>query len=339
MNIEPYLTPYKWGKPVLTGSGRPGAFDERAVACPFVFQHNGKFYMMYVGFDGIGYQTALAVSDDLLSWEHLDLILTRDDNGAWDSVNIAGTWILKENRIDAPPVLKRWNGKYWLVYHAYPETGYEEGSAKIGIAWTEDERLLEWNRLPEPILTPEDGADWEKGGLYKECLVKHEGTFYLYYNAKNTNKGRWIEQTGVAFSEDLLHWRRYEHNPVLPVTPERWDCGFASDPCVLYDDANRQWVMFYFGYNYKQAQEGIALSPDMLSWIKHPDPIITVGTGDEIDAIFAHKPSVITHQGILYHFYCSCRKFREGDPTKNYGKEFRTISVATSQPLAVPSNP
>ena len=108
MNIDKYLTPYKYGKPVLIGSGVPGNFDERAVDCPFVFQHNGKFYMMYVGFDGIGYQTALAVSDDLLHFEHHAVILRRNEGNGWDDNNIAGTWILRENRIDAPPVLKKW---------------------------------------------------------------------------------------------------------------------------------------------------------------------------------------------------------------------------------------
>src|SRR5690625_1263656 len=229
MNIQPYLTPYKYGKPVLVGSGEKGNFDEQAVDCPFVFQHNDKFYMMHVGFDGTGYQTGLATSDDLLNWEHKGVILRRDEGSGWDDNNIAGTWIMKENRIDAPPVLKKWQGKYWLVYHAYPGYGYENGSAKIGIAWTEDEELLEWHRLPDPILTPEEGADWERGGLYKECLIEHEGRFYLYYNAKNKNKGRWIEQTGVAFSDDLKSWERYEHNPVLPVTEDAWDSGFARD--------------------------------------------------------------------------------------------------------------
>ncbi|GAA4878085.1 hypothetical protein GCM10023310_67670 [Paenibacillus vulneris] len=331
MDIQPYVTPYKYGKPVLTGSGLAGHFDYNAVDCPFVFRHNKQFYMMYVGFDGIGYQTALATSRDLLNWEHLAVILRRDEGAGWDSVNIAGTWILKENRIDAPPVLKKWNNKYWLVYHAYPNTGYEEGSAKIGIAWTEDEDLLTWHRCPDPILTPEEGADWEKGGLYKECLVEHDNKFYLFYNAKNKNKGRWIEQTGVAFSTDLVHWERYEHNPVLQVSPERWDSGFVSDPCVLRN--GDQWVMYYFGFNYKQAQEGLALSRDLFHWDKYPEPIITVGEEGSIDSIFAHKPSVITHDGVLYHFYCSCRLFKEGDPTCNYGKEFRTITVAASHPV------
>ncbi|OZB98245.1 hypothetical protein [Paenibacillus sp. XY044] len=331
MDIRSYLTPYKWNEPVLVGSGEKDAFDYHAVDCPFVFEHQNRFYMMYVGFDGLGYQTALAVSDDLLRWEHLSTILRREEGSGWDSRNVAGTWIMRENEMQGPAKLKKWNGKYWLAYHSYPGEGYEEGSARIGLAWTEDENLLHWNRLERPILTPEDGESWERGGLYKECLLEHEGTFYLFYNAKNKNHGRWIEQTGLATSTDLIHWDRHPHNPVIQVTPEAWDSGFASDPCVLRN--GNEWAMFYFGYNYKKAQEGIALSPDLRHWNKHPEPIITVGGEGELDETFAHKPSVISHNGILYHFYTASRKPKEGDRTCNVFPEFRTITVATSRPL------
>lgn len=189
----------------------------------------------------------------------------------------------------------------------------------------------QWHRLEDPILVPENGEDWEKGGLYKECLVEYEGTFYLFYNAKNTNTGRWIEQTGVATSTNLKDWKRYEKNPVLKVSPERWDAGFVSDPCILQD--GDQWVMYFFGYNYKKAQEGIALSKDLLNWKKYPEPIIKVGDEGELDSIFAHKPSVITNNGVLYHFYCSSRAYRQGDPTINWGTEYRTITVAASKDI------
>jgi predicted GH43/DUF377 family glycosyl hydrolase len=253
------------------------------VDVPVVFRHNERFYMMHYGFDGIGYQTALAVSDDLLNWEHLGLMLRRGERKeGWDSRNIAGTWILRDNELSGPGTLKKWDGKYWLVYYSYPEDGYEEGPARIGLAWTEDESLMTWNRLEDPILTPEEGTDWERGGLYKQCLVEHEGTFYLFYNAKNKNHGRWIEQTGVATSKDLRSWNRYEHNPVIRVTPDAWDCGFVSNPCVLKN--GDEWVMYYFGYNYKKAQEGIATSKDLLNWTKYPEPIITVGEEGEIDS-------------------------------------------------------
>ncbi len=266
----------------------------------------------------------------MLHWEHLRVILRRNEGSNWDAKNIAGTWIMKENRMDAPPRLKKWNNKYWLVYHAYPESGYEQGAASIGLAWTEDAELLEWQRLPDPILIPEEGARWEQGGLYKECLIEHEGRFYLFYNAKDMSSP-WVEQIGLAFSNDLQAWQRYEHNPVLRVSPGSWDSGFVSDPCVLKH--GDQWIMYFFGYDYKRAQEGIAFSKNLIDWHKYPEPIIRVGEAGAIDSIFAHKPSIIAHNDVLYHFYCSCRKWQAGDRTKNLGNEFRTITVATSHDI------
>ena len=64
--ISAYATPYKYGKLVLAASTDKDAFDCRSVDCPFVFQHDGVFYMTYIGWDGTGYQTGLASSSDLV---------------------------------------------------------------------------------------------------------------------------------------------------------------------------------------------------------------------------------------------------------------------------------
>src|SRR6185437_12908718 len=77
-DLAPFRTPYKYGKRVLEKSGVPGSFDERSVDCPFVFSANRRFHMTYVGYDGIGYQTGLAESDDLVHWRRSGLILARD---------------------------------------------------------------------------------------------------------------------------------------------------------------------------------------------------------------------------------------------------------------------
>ncbi|MBM7568858.1 hypothetical protein [Paenibacillus sacheonensis] len=332
--IEKYLTPYKLDRPVLTGSGVPGAYDELAVDCPFVFRHQDKFFMLHVGFNGVAYQTALATSDNLIDWTPYGVILKRGEGSGWDSRNAAGCWLLRENDLDGVPKLKKWNDRYWLVYHAYPDDGYEAGPARIGLAWTQDEDLLTWNRLPEPILTPEDGEAWERGGLYKECIIEHEGKFYMFYNAKNMPDAEddWIEQTGYAVSDNLTDWTRSAANPVLRVTEGRWDSRFVSDPCVVKD--GDRWLMYFFGFDGRHAQEGLALSDDLTSWTKLEEPILRSGEAGEIDATHAHKPSVVRHEGVLYHYYCACRPNRPGDPTTNFGNEFRTICVAASRPLA-----
>ncbi|MBS5523112.1 MAG: hypothetical protein KHX56_12685 [Clostridiales bacterium] len=340
MTIEKYRTPYKYGRAVLAGSGRAGAFDEKGVDIPFVFMHHGQYYMMYTGFDGIGYQTALAVSDDLLNWRHEAIILKRSLNsGRWDQKSVAGTWIIKESdRLYDIPKLKKIAGKYWLAYHAYPGEGYEEGPAAIGLAWCEDEDLKSWHRLSAPVLTCENGGEWEQGGLYKACIIQKDGLWYMFYNAKN-REARWIEQTGAAVSADLLHWERVspskagkKNEPLLKVTPGNWDGRFVSDPYIVFDDSDGGlWLNFYFGYENGHAQEGLAFSSDLLTWEKAPDPVLPYGAKGDIDENHAHKASIFYKDGILYHFYCATRKNRETDSTSLYG-EWRTITVAASKP-------
>jgi len=326
LDFTAWRTDYKWGVPVIAQSGQQGRFDSHGVDCPFVFYRRGRYMMTYVGFDGLGYQTGLAESDDLIHWKSLGTILRRGEGSDWDRVGAAGTWLLKESDdLSELPVLKKVDGKYWMVYHAYPGEGYETGPAEMGLAWSTDEELKEWHRLEQPVFSWKDGADWEKGGLYKSCLIEHEGTYYLFYNAKDAN-GSWREQTGLALSQDLLHWQRYESNPILPIIPESWQSIFVSDPCVV-KDGNR-WLMFYFGYDGSHSQEGIAVSENLLDWKRGEEPLLRHGIPGELDEIHAHKPSVVRHNGVLYHFYCAVRPARPED--RALGNEFRAITVATS---------
>lgn len=328
--IQKYLTPFKYGKPVLAGSGTAGAFDSRGVDIPFVFLHNERFYMLYTGYDGSGYRSALAVSDDLLNWTPQGIILDREAPERWDTVGGAATWMIKEsNRLEDVPRLKKIDGKYWLVYHSYPQNGYEAGPAEIGLAWCDDESLMKWHRLDKPVFSWKDGADWERGGLYKACILEKDGMYYMFYNAKNTD-ARWIEQTGLATSKDLVHWERCPQNPILKVEPESWHERFLSDPYILQD--GDVWLNFFFGYGNGHAQEGLALSKDLVHWEKVENPILPHGEAGEIDANHAHKASILMYKGVLYHFYCATRPVREGDKTEVFG-EFRTITVAASAPF------
>ena len=96
--IQKYLTPYRYEKPVLHGSGMLDAFDEKAVDIPFVFWHQNKYYMLYTGFDGKGYQSALATSDDLLHWEKVrEPILSFGPEGTYYSGHVHKASIVKKD--------------------------------------------------------------------------------------------------------------------------------------------------------------------------------------------------------------------------------------------------
>jgi predicted GH43/DUF377 family glycosyl hydrolase len=316
-------TPYKLGKYVLTASGADGAFDTVSVDCPFVFRHRGAFYMTFVAFDGVGYQTGLASSPDLVTWKKEGCILKRDPASPARRYNVAMNWILRENGLHSPGEVIKVGGDYLGAYHAYPNAGLEQGAAVIGLCRSQD--LRQWAVDP-PCLRPEDGAEWERGGLYKPCLLRHAGQYYLFYNAKNRTEGPWREQTGVAISADLKHWTRYAGNPVIangpPGSPDE---KFASDPCVLQDGGG--WIFFYYGLDTKgRARDLAATGPDLLHATKCDKVLIDVGPEGSIDSAYAHKPSVIQYQGDLYHFYCAV-PHRTGP-----GPEMRGITVARSRP-------
>ncbi len=345
--IAAYRTPYKYPKLILKATGIKGNFDERAVDDPIVFRANGLFHMLYIGFDGTGYQTGLASSHDLIHWSREALVGPRDEASKYTKYNLAISSILRDKNLHGTGEAIKVDGQYLAAWHAYPSAGYEEGAAVIGLARSHD--LLHWT-LTEPVLRPEDGEPWEHGGLYRPDLMLDRGTYYLYYNAKTdtlpkSEGGGWHEQTGVATSVDLKQWTRSALNPLLhngprgsatyPVTnppqdqtppiPESRDSRFASNPFVVKN--GRQYAMYYFGFGYQQpgrACEMLAVGSDPLHFTKAPKVLIDVGAPGSIDETFAHKPSVIYHEGMLYHFYCAV--------SGKYPNEVRGIAVARSRP-------
>ncbi len=137
--------------------------------------------MLYIGFDGTGYQTGLAKSVDLVNWQRVACVARRDPNSKYTRFNIALSCIVREDGLTSPGGLKKVHGRYLGAWNAYPNAGYEAGAAVIGLAWSDD--LLHWE-LTDPILFPSDGAPWEHGGLYRPNLIEQDGALYLYYNAK-----------------------------------------------------------------------------------------------------------------------------------------------------------
>lgn len=320
-------TPHKHGRLVVPPSFVQGAFDSHATDCPFVFEHDGRFYMTFVGWDSIGYRTGLARSSDLIEWTKEGMIIDRGPEGSATEHNIALTGLLRENDLFGPARLKKIDGRFIGTYHAYPGVGYEVGPAAIGLCFSDD--LRNWT-VDDPVLCPRSDCPWEAGGLYKSWIMEHNGLFYLFYNAKNQDEQPWFEQTGFATSTDLVHWQRCPTNPVLPIgMPGEFDDVFASDPCVLR--VGESWVMFYYGYSSDQhARDGYAVSSDLVSWRKSGEILIDVGPPGSFDDKYASKPAMIYANERLYHFYGAVTQF----PKQRIGEiehtEIRGITFAAS---------
>lgn len=326
--LERLRTPRKHPGLVLEASYEKGAFDSLAVDCAFVFEHEGRFYMTFIGFDGAGYRTGMAESADLIHWEKEGLLLDRGPKGSSTEFNIALTWIVRDNELFGNGGLKKVDGQYLGTYHCYPRPGYETGPAAIGLCRSSG--LKQWE-LEEPFLHASDpgAGEWERGGLYKSCLVEHDGVYYMFYNAKNAG-ANWVEQTGFATTTDLKQWKRYEGNPVIPVGPKgSFDDRFCSDPCVVR--CGEVWVMFFYTLSSDgRARDSVAFSKDLVHWEKSGEILIDVGPPGSIDSRYAHKPAVFAKDGKLYHYYCAVAPAPERRMGEVEVGEIRGIAVAAS---------
>ena len=129
----------------------------------------------------------------------------------------------------------------------------------------------------------------------------------------------------MAVSDDMLHWRRYGDEPVIAnAGASRW--AISGDPQIVR--LGDLWVMFYFGAFWKpNAFDTFACSRDLVHWTKWEGPDL-IAPSEPWDKQFAHKPWLLKHDGVVYHFYCAV------------GTEGRAIALATSADLpARPAKP
>ena len=300
----------KIGKILIDKKTVPPEYGTVYVDSAFPFHHNGKIMMTVLLYDGKGYQTALFESENYIDWKFVQIIFGRNPEKPHLRWNAAITSILRDHQLFGPGTLKKVDGYYIAAYTSYPLPGYEAGAGRIGLARSRD--LLSWEP-DDGILFPEDGEEWEQGGLYKTCLLEINGTYYLYYNAKRKEAPN-KEQTGFAVSKDLKVWTRSGKNPVIG----NQICGeftnfFASDPQVF--EHNGKYYCFFFGNStvpeYRTC-ELVASSDDLVHWNAWEERLITHGERGSVDDIHAHKPGILTGpDGILYHYYTAVNSKNE----------------------------
>ena len=314
-------TPYKAGLIIVPEKGEK-------LDGPMVFRHGGKWCMIYVRFDGKGYETMLAESDDLLNWKKLGRVLSRGKPDDWDSEQADGTPLLLDPDWEGTNELKSFDGKYWMLYIGGARKGYETDPLSTGVAYTTDPSApREWTRgRNSPVMSPTDtdARAFERKTIYKHYVIEDPSRslgarFVDFYNAKQ--KGDWHEKIGMALSDDMVNWRRFRDKPVID------DCipgktGISGDPMIRR--MGDLWVMFYFGYNWKPGETGafdtFACSRDLVHWTKWTgEPLLR--PSEPYDSVHAHKPWIIKHDGVVYHFYCAV------------GDKGRGIALATSKPL------
>jgi len=324
-------TPYKYGLVVAPTD------NNHKIDCPTVFRENGVWYMTYVcyngssGTNGRGYETWIAKSSDLLHWTTMGRALAFGAD-EWDCNQRGGFPALIDYDWGGGYNINRFRGSYWMTYIGGHGTGYEAVNAplSIGLASTKNsiaEAKL-WETANAPILSYNDKEAqwWEQMTQYKSTVYqvdkrKFGYRFIMFYNAGGKDathpKG---ERIGVAFSNDMRKWRRYDGNPIFAHDSDGTITGDAQ--IVRFGNL---YVMFYFSafnpsreYN---AYNTFAASRDMIHWIDWRGADLIVPS-KPYDDMFAHKSYVVKHGGVVYHFYCAVNTAGQ-----------RGIAVATSVPM------
>jgi len=317
-------TPYKYGM-VLVPSD-----DTKKMDCPTVFRKNNHWYMTYIQFDGRGYETWLAKSEDLLQWKTLGKLLTfNDDTTVWDAHQKAGYISLEDYTWGGTYEIQQYKGKYWMGYFGGNTKGYEAGLLSTGMAYTKKDitQPHEWKTLDSPILasTDKDVRWWEDKKQYKNTVIwdKQQTTgypFVMYYNANGDTshnrdkKTRWFERIGMAVSNDMVHWQRFKTDPVM-----HHEIGITGDAVI--QKINDVWMMFYFGAFWEERKDAFnrfACSYNLVDWTDWKGEDL-IHSSEPFDAKYAHKSFVVKWDGVVYHFYNAVNN-----------KDQRGIAVATS---------
>lgn len=307
-------TPFKYGVVI------PQPDSARMVDSPTVFREGSIWYMTYIVFDGRGYETWLAQSDDLLHWKTKGKILSFTKN-TWDASQKAGYVSLVNTKWEGDYSVEKYKDRYWMSYLGGNSSGYESGTLKIGMATSPTlTKAVEWKTCSAPLLSPDDAnARWyDNKTIYKSIVIhdmeKHTGhPFVMFYNAKGDTAD--YESIAMAVSDDMRSWKRFGDRPVI--TKHKGICGDAQITKI-----GEIYVMFYFGAFWKPgAFERFACSYDLVNWTDW-DGEDLIAPSEPYDKTYAHKPWVIKWNGMVYHFYTAV------------GDQGRVIALATSKDLS-----
>lgn len=177
-------------------------FESAGVFNPAVVKIDGKFVMLYRAQDQNGTsRLGYATSVDGLKF-------IRRPNPVLEPV----ADYEKDGGVEDPRLVKI-NDLYYLTY-----TGYNKKAAQLCLATSKD--LIHWER--KGVIMPAYKGNWNIGWTKSGAVLtkKVNGKYWMYYMA---DSGKGINEMGVAYSEDLVHWTEALEHPVLEHRPGFFD--------------------------------------------------------------------------------------------------------------------
>ncbi|GBD36719.1 hypothetical protein HRbin36_01847 [bacterium HR36] len=179
-----------------TRYGKNPIYDEHWVEDMMVVRHEGTYYMFA---EGKHDQAQLLTSRDGIQWKRVGQLDVRKKNGEPTEPGPYGTptaWV--ENNI-------------WYLFYERRDLGIWLATSRNMKVWV--------NVQDEPVITLGPG-EYDKEQIALNQIIKYNGRYYAYYHGAGaplpgTRKRLWC--TCVATSQDLIHWVKYDKNPLFPL--------------------------------------------------------------------------------------------------------------------------
>lgn len=130
----------------------------------------------------------------------------------------------KKGWLNDPNGLSFFNGEYHIFYQYQPYAEWPRNAMTWGHATTKD--FLHFKELAPALV---NDMPYDQNGVWSGTAIEHEGRLYAFYASVSAENRQAI---CVAYSDDGVHFTKYDKNPVITDNPFP-NRGNFRDPAVM----------------------------------------------------------------------------------------------------------
>jgi beta-1,2-mannobiose phosphorylase / 1,2-beta-oligomannan phosphorylase len=236
--------------PLFEGAGE-GRWDAAIRERGWILREGETWKMWYTGYDGTREATkslGYATSPDGLTWTRHPENPIYDEHWVEDMMVVRQGdiyYMFAEGKNDQAHLLTSPDGLRWtrqgpLDVRLTSGKPIEPGPYGTPTAWHEEETwylfyerrdLGVWlatskdtqvwrNVQDEPVLSPGQGKH-DQDLIALNQIVKHDGRYYACYHGTSREPKPNLWTSNLAVSTDLVHWKKYPGNPLLPIADNK----------------------------------------------------------------------------------------------------------------------
>lgn len=227
-------------EPVLT-PGRLGCFDDNGVTPSCVIEHDGSFYLYYIGWNPGstvrmhlfgGLAMASSHSSTFKRWSEAPII----ERNRTDPFLNTAPWVVKLNN-------------EWRMYYVSGTEWLHKDLPRYHIKMAFSQDGLNWRREGRVCI---DFKNDQENALARPYVVFDDGIWKMWFAGKGKHY-----RLQYAESYDGIHWERNDNSNCFDVTENAFDSEMIEYAAIVKSE--EKYYMFYNGNNYGFAGIGLAV--------------------------------------------------------------------------------